>query len=198
MYRICRRRLTRADARTCVFLIVLVTLMLSCTGQESGEDLRLEGTVYGFVLGERKSELFGRAKGMVEWERIDTPRGDYRGELYRFSGTLIDSPEISHTRLAFFEDRLMEVIVYFKDTSVSRLRAVKQRLEDYYGAKAVSPGGTRETVYKTYRFYAPGISVTLRRFTKLTETELFIQFLHEELNGRLLERKRELKEQEKL
>jgi len=170
-------------------------LLLSCSEKAGEEDLKLSDPVYGFFLGETRSELLERARGTLEWEKIENPRRDFRGDLYRFSGTLVDSPRISHARLAFLDGYLMEVIVYFKDTSVSEMRRVKRRLEEFYEMKPTSPDGTREMMYKTYRFYAPGMSITLRRFTKLEETELFIQFLHAELDSRLRARRKEMQEQ---
>jgi len=42
---------------------------------------------------------------------------------------------------------------------------------------------------KTYRLAAPRMSITLRRITKKEVTELYIQYLHDELHRRLVERK---------
>ena len=173
--------------REYIALLAIALLLASCSEKGGDEDLKLSDPVYGFYLGETRTELFKRARGKIEWEKIKNPRGDFRGDLYNFSGVLIDTPEVSHARLAFLDGYLMEVIVYFRDTSVSRMRMIKRHLEKFYEMKPTSPDGTREKVYKTYRFYAPGTSITLRRFTKLDETELFIQFLHKELDGRLRE-----------
>ena len=170
-----------------ITLLAITLLLSSCSEKGGDEDLKLSDPVYGFVLGETRPELFKRARGKVEWEKIKNPRGDFRGDLYNFSGTLVDSPKVSHARLAFLDGYLMEVIVYFKNTSLSEMRLIKRHLEEFYKMKPTSPDGTREKVYKTYRFYAPGMGITLRRFTKPDETELFIQFLHKELDSRLRE-----------
>jgi len=40
---------------------------------------------------------------------------------------------------------------------------------------------------KTYRLNGPGMSITLRRITKKNETELYVQYLHDELHKKLIE-----------
>lgn len=177
-----------------IALLAITLLFSSCCRKGSDEDLKLSDPVYGFYLGETRSELFKRARGKVEWKKIKNPREDFRGDLYNFSGVLVDSPEVSHARLAFLDGYLLEVIVYFSDTSISEMRLLKRHLEEFYGMKPTSPDGTREKVFKTYRFYTPDMSITLRRFTKPDETELFIQFLHKELDSRLRARRSEMQE----
>lgn len=162
----------------------------SCSenGVNVEEDLTLDEEIYGFYLGEKMDTLFARSKNRLAWEKLPDPRTSYRGEMYRLSGALDGSREISHVRLAFLDGYLMEIIVYFKDTSVPRLRSLKKRLEKQYNARGVAPDGSKETVYKTYRLPGPGMSITLRRITKKYETELYIQYFHKELQRRLIER----------
>lgn len=172
---------------TCLLLIV------SCAGDKSGDDnnLKLEEAVYGFHLGEMKEELFERAHYLAAWERIETPKRHYRGELYNFSKTLDRTRGVDHVRLAFLDDRLMEVIVYFNDTTIQHLGRLKREYEERYKNRARAPDGTVETVYKTYRISAPGMQVTIRRITKRPSTELYVQLLHSGLHRRLRERRKQ-------
>ena len=85
----------------------------------------------------------------------------------------------------------MEVIAYYKDTSRNKLRKLRIELEERYGGTMVAPDGTTEMAYKTYRLSGPGRSITLRRITKHTGIELYVQYLHNELHARLVQRKLE-------
>jgi len=94
------------------------------------------------------------------------------------------SGEIERARLAFFEDRLMEVILYYRHTNVMKMMNLKEQLEERYGTEATSPDGTVEMAYKTYWIKGPGMTVTLRRITKKPAEELYVQYLHDELHER--------------
>lgn len=158
----------------------------------------LDGQVYGFNLGEPKDLVLSEARAQVDVERLPDPPGGPRGEMYRLSAPLIDVRGIDHVRLTFFDGCLMEVIVYFRNRTVSTLYTLRRRFEEWYGVEATSPDGTIEMAYKTYWLKAPGMSVTIRRITKKPETELYVQFLHNGLDARYRERKaareRELRE----
>ena len=145
--------------------------------------------VYGFNLGESKRIVLEEARAQVRVERLPDPPGGPRGELYRLSAPLVDIEGIDNVRLTFLDGCLMEVIVYFRDTTVSTLYTLRRRFEEWYGVEATSPDGTIEMAYKTYWLKAPGMSVTIRRITKKPKTELYVQFLHNELDARYRERK---------
>ncbi len=181
----------RILARLTAVIFLLASASCSGTG-DGGEDLKLDDELYGFFLGERKSDIFERARNRVEWKQIPNPRRECRGDLYILPGTLDGSPDVEKVRLAFLDGYLTEIIVYFKDTGVSRLERLKKELERRYGARATFPDGTVETAYKTYRIPGPGMSVTVRRITKKPTTELYVQYLHDELHRRLIERKKEM------
>jgi hypothetical protein len=175
-----------------LILIAYLLCLPSCSRtDENGEQTKLDHAVFGFYPGETKRELFKRARGTATWEKLPGSKRDYRGELWKFSGPLDGSAGIDHVRLAFLDGRLLEIIVYFTETSASKLEVLKGDLESQYQTQAATPDGTKETTYKTYRLPGPGISITLRRITKLTETELYIQYLHDELHRRLIARKKE-------
>jgi hypothetical protein len=177
------------------FMITLFlnTLWLpSCSDQskQKGTEIKkLSEAVHGFYLGEERNKLFARSRNRVEWKKLPTSRHGHWGELYYFSKPLKDIQGTDHARLAFLDDRLMEAVIYYKRTDVLKLRELKRNLEKQYGIRATSPDGTIETVYKTYRFRLPGMSVTLRRITKIDQTELCVQYLHGQLNKILKERK---------
>ena len=179
----------RRAATGTIILALFLPLLPSCKGEPACDAARLESAVYGFYPGEPKTDVFARAKGRASWERLPDPRSGPRGEMYRFSAPLADVRGIDHARLTFLDGCLMEVIVYFRNTNVSTLNTLRRRLEEWYGMEATSPDGTIEMAYKTYWLKAPGMSVTLRRITKKPETELYIQFLHNELDERYSERK---------
>ena len=144
--------------------------------------------MYGFYLGETKEEVFARAAGFVRIARAPDPPLGYRGELYNFSASLDGRGEVDYVRCAFFEARLMEVIVYFRDTGLMNLELQKAKLESVYERTFAAEDPSREMAQKTLRFSVPGMSVTLRRITKRERIELYVQFLHEELHGRLLDK----------
>lgn len=191
-----KSRAPKTYARTLPIAPILFACLLfvvSCAGDKSEDDsnLKLEEPTYGFYLGETKEEVFERAHHLATWERIELPKQHYRGELYEFSRTLNRTRGVDHVRLSFLDDRLMEVIVYFRDTTPQHLERLRQEYEQRYENEARAPDGTAETVYKTYRISAPGMHVTIRRITKRQGTELYVQLLHGELHRRLQERKEE-------
>ncbi|UCF06353.1 MAG: hypothetical protein JSV33_04800 [bacterium] len=189
------KRRYRGTAIRWGFLILCLAGLscISCTREGGGiEDLKLDESVYGFHLGERKDGLFERARYRTSWEEIPGLRHDDRGELYRFAKPLDGSRDVDHVRLAFLDGYLMEVIVYFRNTGVSHLRKLKSKLEERYGSRLSSPDGTIETAYKTYRLSTAGMSITLRRITKKPRTELYIQYLHDGLHRRLLQIQEEM------
>ncbi|RJR28816.1 MAG: hypothetical protein C4574_04180 [Candidatus Latescibacterota bacterium] len=160
----------------------------SCSRSGGGAGLKLPGDVYGFYLGETKEEVFARAAGHARIERAPDPPLGYRGELYNFSASLDGRGDVDYVRCAFFEGRLMEVIVYFRDAGLMNLELQKAKLESVYERTFAAEDPSREMAQKTLRFSIPGMSVTLRRITKKERIELYAQFLHEELHGRLLEK----------
>jgi len=93
-------------------------------------------------------------------------------------------------RCAFFDDRLMEVIVYFRNTDLMNLDWLRMQIEGRYQTNAVAEDGKFEMAQKTYRLVGPGMSITIRRITKKDTTELYIQYLHDELHKRLIEKNR--------
>lgn len=180
-----------AGALKAAAVIFLAVLAASCsgTGREEGCAV-LDDDIYGFRLGERREDLFKRVEGRTSWKEVLAPRGDDRGEIYEFSSTPDGSRDTAKARLTFLDGCLMEVVVYFQQTNVTKLMQIKSLMEERYGAVASSPDGTTEMAFKTYWIKAPGMSVTVRRLTKKPEYELYVQFLHDELVGRLKERKK--------
>jgi hypothetical protein len=173
-------------------IAVLAALTISCSKKEpSQEGGKQSESLYGFYLGEPRDELFDRAKGTVSWSKLPGNKWDYRGELFRFSGPLDGTEDIDYLRLAFFEDRLFEIVAYYTDTSRTRLHTLKREIEERYGDTMVAPDGTVEMAYKTYRLSTPDKTVTLRRITKHTGIELYVQYMHSELHSRLIKRKLE-------
>ena len=162
----------------------------SCSRRSDVKVAKLSENICGLYLGETKGDLFKRARGVAEITIApDLPRGQAsRGELYNLSAPLEPYPGIDHLRLAFFNSRLWEIVVYFKDTGVSNLEWLKIKLEGQYQTRAIAPDGTIEQAYKTYRLAGPGMSITLRRITKKESTELYIQYIHDELHKELMER----------
>lgn len=183
-------------ARTALLLVmVIAALSVSCSKDEPARRTGDRGeALYGFYLGESKDELFDRAKGSVSWSSLPGNKWDYRGDLYRFSGPLDGTEGIAFLRLAFLENRLFEIIAYYEDTSRTMLQNLKREIEGRHGGTMVAPDGTVEMAYKTYRLSAPDKSITLRRITKHTGIELFVQYMHSELHGRLVQLKLEMQE----
>ncbi len=184
------KRVNRTWAAWIVAGTMILSLSLACSCSKKGEDdaLVLNEDIYGFFLGQSKDAVFERAKNIARITKAPDPPLGYRGELYDFSGPLEPYPDVRRVRCAFVDDRLMEVIVYFRDTGRLKLDWLKMQIEGRYGAIAVAEDGTREMAQKTYRLTAPGMSITLRRITKKEATELYIQYLHDELHKRLVER----------
>lgn len=170
-----------------VVLAACLAACQSCSREEIAV-LELEEEIHGFRLGERRADFNRRVGGDIGLRRIPIPRGDPRERMYEAERTPDRAPEIERVRLAFQDDHLMEVILYQRVTSVARMHALKRQLERHYGARATSPDGTVETVFKTYRIKGPDMSITLRRITKHEGTELYIQYLHDELTERLRRR----------
>lgn len=172
----------------CCSLLGVLTLLSCPAPKTGGDDIPvLEDSIHGYHLGEKMEDLFERAQYKVSWERCPSPRADDRGELYTFSGPLDHSAGIARIRMTFLDERLLEMVVYYKQTNVSMLIGLKSILEKKYSTIATSPDGTVETAYKTYRIKAPGMSVTLRRITKLPENELFVQYQHHLFREKLRE-----------
>jgi hypothetical protein len=167
---------------TWVLLAALATLSVSCEEKENSEGLRLDENVYGFVLGTELS-----------WQRMEGRKWDYRGELYYFPKPLDSSQGIDYVRLSFLDGVLFEVVAYYKDTSRTKLEVLRRELEERFGGRMKAPDGTVEMAAKTYRLPGPGMSVTLRRITKHDCIELYVQYIHNELHGRLIQKKLDMK-----
>lgn len=84
----------------------------------------------------------------------------------------------------------MEVVVYFRDTGRINLEWLRTQLEGRYQTSAAAEDGKLEMAQKTYRLAGPGMSITIRRITKRDTTELYVQYLHDELHKRLIEKNR--------
>lgn len=181
------RRLSAAAAAAAAVALALC-LSASCARDDRGAGLKLDQSRYGFFPGETKNEVLERSRNVATVSKAPDPPLGYRGELWDFSRPLEPHPEVDHVRLAFFEERVVEIIVYFRDTSPRRLEMLRRRLEGELGTAAVAEDGEFEMAQKTYRLGGPGISVTLRRITKKESTELYVQYLHDELHRRLVER----------
>ncbi len=160
-----------------VLFTAFVLLGASCSRE--GRIAVLEDSVYGFHLGEKKEDLLERINTAVTWTEIEDDPAGCRGEMYELSAAADGSRGIDRVRITFLRGRLMELVVYMKQTNVTQLYNLKTKLESRYGVQASSPGGDTEMAYKTWWIKAPGMSVTLRRITKKPETELYIQYIHE-------------------
>ena len=135
---------------TLILLGVLIALSVSCSKKEPvRENEKQMESLYGLYLGEPKSELFDRATGKASWSQLPGNKWDYRGELFRFSGPLDETEGIDFLRIAFFEDRLFEIVAYYSDTSRTMLHILKREIEGRYGGTIVAPDGTVEMAYKT-------------------------------------------------
>ena len=161
---------------------------LSCARREAADVAKLPQNLYGFYLGDTKDETFKRARGIADIRRAPDPPMGYRGELYNFSATLDPHPEVEYVRCAFFDGRLMEIVVYFRDTSLRNLEWLKLVYEGQFETHAVAEDPAKEMAQKTYRLQLGEMSVTIRRITKKERIELYVQCLHEELVKRLRER----------
>ncbi len=89
------------------------------------------------------------------------------------------------SRLTFFEDRLMEVVFYYKRNTFSQQETLRKEITERYGREPASPDGTIEMAYKTYWYNLDEMSITIRRITKKPKTELYVQYQHKELLNRL-------------
>jgi hypothetical protein len=187
-----RKRTFRVHAASILAGAMLLSVLpaSSCSNRGNGDTLVLREDVYGFYLGQSKDAVFKRAKNIARITKAPEPPLGYRGDLWDFSAPLERHPDVLRVRCAFYENRLMEVVVYFRRTSVVELNWLRTQLEGRYGTRAVAEDGTLEMAQKTYRLSGPGMSITLRRITKKDTTELYIQYLHSELHRRLIEKNR--------
>ena len=110
------------------------------------------------------------------------------------TGTPSHSRNIEMSRLTFFEDRLMEIVFYYKRNTYSQLETLREEITEKYGIEPTSPDGTTEMAYKTYWFNLDEMSITIRRITKKPKTELYVHYQHRELINRLKEKKEKQKE----
>jgi hypothetical protein len=169
-------------------IFLSLPLACSCSKKPKNDGLVLREDIYGFFLGQSRDAVFKRAKNIARITKAPEPPLGYRGDLWNFSTPLDPHPEVQRVRCAFFNDRLMEVIVYFRDTGVTNLDWLRMQLEGRYQTNAVAEDGKYEMAQKTYRLAGPDMSITLRRITKKDTTELYIQYLHNELHKRLIEK----------
>ena len=182
---------SRLGSGTCVSAIIIAVLLFitvsfsSCGGDKITV---LDESIHGFYLGEAKGGIF--VKSRVSWKLLDDPRTGSRGEIYEFSGVLSERKDVDRAHLTFLDDRLMEIIVYYRQNNVSKLKFLKKMMEKRYGGKCTYPDGTIEMAYKTYWLKGPGMSITIRRITKKPETELYVQYLHNELHEKLKKRRK--------
>ncbi len=148
----------------------------------------LEEEIEGFCLGETFNGFKERVGLSVAWTEIPGSPYDRRGKMIAVTGTPSGSREIEMSRLAFFEDRLMEVVFYYRRNTFSQLETLRDQIVEKYGVEPTSPDGTTEMAYKTYRFTLEEMSVTIRRITKKPKAELYVQYQHKELLKRLKEK----------
>ncbi len=183
-------RAFRTGAALIITGAILLSLSFACSCSKRAKDdgLVLREDLYGFFLGQSKDAVFKRAEHIARITKAPDPPLGYRGDLYDFSAPLEANPAIRRVRCAFFEDRLVEVIVYFRDTGLQNLQWLRMQLEGRYQTTAVAEDGKLEMAQKTYRLAGPGMSITIRRITKRDTTELYIQYLHDELHKRLIEK----------
>lgn len=169
-------------------IFIALPLACSCSKQPKDDGLVLREDIYGFFLGQSKDAVFKRAKNIARITKAPEPPLGYRGELWDFSAPLEAHPEVQRVRCAFFDDRLMEVVVYFRNTGLMNLDWLRMQLEGRYQTSAIAEDGKYEMAQKTYRLGGPGMSITIRRITKRDTTELYVQYLHDELHMRLIEK----------
>jgi hypothetical protein len=171
-------------------IFLSLSLACSCSKKSKDDGLVLREDIYGFFLGQTKDVVFKRAENIAKITKAPEPPLGYRGDLYDFSAPLEANPAVQRVRCAFFDDRLMEVIVYFRDTGLQNLDWLRMQIEGRYQTTAVAEDGKLEMAQKTYRLAGPGMSITIRRITKRDTTELYVQYLHDELHERLIEKNR--------
>jgi len=148
----------------------------------------LDEDIEGFHLGEKIGDFKDRVGTSVPWVEIQGSPYDRRGTMLSVTGTPSGSSEIEMSRLTFFEDRLMEIVLYYRRNSYSQLETLRGQILERYGVEPTSPDGSSEMAYKTYWFNLPEMSITLRRITKKPETELYVQYQHRELLRRFKEK----------
>jgi hypothetical protein len=176
----------RKAAPGAIITSIALVLIAACSG--GGGDLVLGDDIEGFHLGERLGDFKKRVGTSVPWTEIQGSPYDRRGTLLAVTGTPSGSREIEMSRLTFFEDRLMEIVLYYKRNTYSQLETLCDRLVERYGIEPTSPDGSIEMAYKTYWFNLPDMSITIRRITKKPETELYVQYQHRELLRRMKEK----------
>ncbi|MBN2070090.1 MAG: hypothetical protein JW814_01430 [Candidatus Krumholzibacteriota bacterium] len=180
------RKWPAGDAHLLILLIPALLLVQACSGENDGGKTEvLKENIHGFHLGESRDGLFERVRHQVSWKKLEDPATGSRGEMYEFSRVLSQPRDVDHARLTFFDGRLMEIIVYYRQNNVSKLNFLRDTLEERYGVESTSPDGTIEMAYKTYWLKGPGMSITIRRITKKPEDELYVQYLHDGLHERL-------------
>jgi hypothetical protein len=185
-------RTFRAGAAWIIAGTIVLSLPLACSCSKKAKDdsLVLREDIYGFFLGQSRDAVFKRARSIARITKAPEPPLGYRGDLYDFSGPIDPHPEVQRVRCAFLEGRLMEVVVYFRDTGLMNLDWLRMQLEGRYQTSAAAENGKLEMAQKTYRLAGPGMSITIRRITKRDTTELYVQYLHDELHKRLVEKNR--------
>ncbi len=185
-------RSLRALAARIVAVAIFLSLLLacSCSKKLNSDSLVLREDIYGFFLGQSMDAVFERAEHIARVTKAPEPPLGYRGDLYDFSAPLEPHREVQRVRCAFFDGRLMEVVVYFRNTGLMNLDWLRSQLEGRYQTSAAAEDGKLEMAQKTYRLAGPGMSITIRRITKKDTTELYVQYLHDELHKRLVEKNR--------
>ena len=151
--------------------------------------MMLEEDIEGFYLGETLDGFKKRVGTTVAWTEIAGSKYDQRGTILAITSTPYRSRAIEMSRLVFFEDRLMEIVLYYKNYSFSQLEMLRDEIRDRYNIEPTSPDGTIEMAYKTYWFNLEGMSITIRRITKKPDTELYVQYQHRELMRRMKEKR---------
>jgi hypothetical protein len=169
-------------------LAVLAAAALLAPGCGGDDVAVLEEEIHGFRLGERFDDFKDRVGTRISWTEIPPRPAEPRDHLLAVAGTPDHSQNIERARLAFFEGRLMEVILYYRRTGFSQLNTLKMELEERYGSRATAPDGSIEMAYKTWWIKGPGMTITLRRITKKPADELYVQYLHDELHERFKRR----------
>jgi hypothetical protein len=192
-------RAFRAGAAWIVAGAIVLSLLLafSCSKKPKDDGLVLREDIDGFFLGQTRDVVFKRAENIARITKAPEPPLGYRGDLYDFSAPIEPHTEVQRVRCAFFDDRLMEVIVYYRNTDLMNLEWLRTQLEGRYRARAAAEDGKLEMAQKTYRLAGPGMSITIRRITKRDTTELYVQYLHDELHKRLIEKNRTVENEKK-
>lgn len=148
----------------------------------------LEEKIEGFYLGETLDGFKERVGLSVAWTEIPGSPHDRRGTMIAVTGTPSGSREIELSRLTFFDDQLMEIVLYYRRNTFSQLETLREQIVEKYGIEPTSPDGTKEMAYKTYWFSLPEMAITVRRITKKPKTEMYVQYQHKELLNRYKEK----------